>query len=93
MKEKIITKDELVNQIAVYFILEYGVQRLKNEKDYNTLMSKIDKFSNKKSHIITPEKQKEGLKLSRQISELSHEEIKQFIKEISLNTKKRNVER
>lgn len=72
-----INKDDMVlNELALYFLLEYGRKTLKDDKEYNKLLDKID---NSPRQLFTPDYQKKALEQSRNFANLSPNDLYNYI--------------
>lgn len=73
---KIKNEDMVLNELALYFLLEYGRKVLKDDMEYNKLLDKID---NSPRQFFTPDYQKKALEQSRNFANLSPNDLYNYI--------------
>lgn len=93
MKEykKILGKNNpLQNQLALTLLLKKGRENILNDKFYNAMLKSVEE---KSSSFMTTDFQKEYIKISRDMANMSLNDLFEFIKD-EINIKKyRNKER
>ena len=95
MKEKNYKKilelnNPLQNSMALGVLIDYGRKNILNDDYYNNLINNTEKDKN---HFMTPDFQKEILKIARNMAELPVNDLYDYIKNEIHITKNRSKER
>ncbi len=95
MKEKNYKKvlewnNSIQNNMALAMLINYGRKNILNDDYYNNLINNTEKDKN---HFMTPDFQKEILKIARNMAELPINDLYDYIKKAVHITKNQNKER
>ena len=78
---ELLKNDKVQNQLALYYLFEYGKQTLNNNYDLSNIKEQIQENNKGKNSILSTDYMLEAIDIARDMSNLSVADIIKFINE------------